>query len=430
MRGGERYDARLSFCVGWTVEYYRKMEFGFWGKLKKPIFALAPMANVTDAAFRYIIAKYGKFTRPDGTVGGGPDVMWTEFVSCDGLCSEGREALLQDLRFDASERPIVAQFFGAVPEHFYECAKLAVELGFDGIDINMGCPDKNVLKQGAGAACIDAPERAKEIIRATQEGAGVLPVSVKTRIGTKRNTLAAWLPLLLAQDLAAITIHARTAKELSLVPAHWEIFHDAVRIRNEVQSGSAKKTLLLGNGDVESIEDAAKKAEEYGLDGVMIGRGIFGNPWFFRDADMFRTAGLAYREKSALQGACLPKQASPSPHTYFVGVGASFPHSSQHTKPAPHKFREEEGLHKESDGVGADEKLRVMVEHTFLFEEMFRGKKSFDVMKKHYKAYVNGFKGAKELRIRLMDTKNAQEVADIVENVHAWHTHRSGAPGR
>ena len=126
---------------------------------------LAPMADVTDAAFRQIIAKYIKVTRPDGTPGGGPDAMWTECVSCDGLCSEGRKALLKDLAFTEAERPIVAQFFGSKPENFYRCALLAQELGFDGIDINMGCPDRSVEKQGAGAALMKNPELAQEIIK-------------------------------------------------------------------------------------------------------------------------------------------------------------------------------------------------------------------------------------------------------------------------
>ena len=161
------------------------MATGFWKKLKKPIMALAPMANVTDCAFRQIIAKYGK-----------PDVMWTEFVSCDGLQSKGRANLLIDLSFTKKERPIVAQIFGAKPENFYKTALLLRELGFDGIDINMGCPDKNVEKQGAGAKLMKNPELAREIIRAAKRGAGALPVSVKTRIGYNKNELAAWLPAL------------------------------------------------------------------------------------------------------------------------------------------------------------------------------------------------------------------------------------------
>jgi len=306
------------------------MNFGFWETLERPIIALAPMANVTDAAFRSIIAKYGK-----------PDVMYTEFVSADGLVSSGRDALLLDLKFGESERPIVAQFFGATPDHFYQVALLAQELGFDGIDINMGCPDRAVLKQGAGAALIETPELALKIISETKRGAGPLPVSVKTRLGLKKKTFREWIPRLLEAEPAAITIHGRTAKELSLVPADWEAIAEAAKIRD----GYSKNVPILGNGDVKNLADAEEKAEKYGLDGIMVGRGIFGNPWFF-------TGHI--------------------PNT--------------------------------------EEKLRVILEHTRLFEKMFSGRKNFDVMKKHYKAYVNGFDGAKELRTKLMAAKDADGV--------------------
>ena len=179
----------------------------FWEKLNKPIFVLAPMADVTDAAFRRIIAKYGK-----------PDVFWTEFVSADGLTlapEEGRKKLLRDLEYSESERPIVAQFFTSNPENMKKAAELAVELGFDGIDINMGCPDKSVEKQKAGAALIKNPKLAREIIRAAKAGAGSLPVSVKTRLGYNKDELETWLPELLAEEPAVVTIHARTRKEMS-----------------------------------------------------------------------------------------------------------------------------------------------------------------------------------------------------------------------
>ncbi len=341
------------------------------------------MANVTDAAFRMIIAKYskfggedifdkeGKFTRRSAKRVGGPDVMYTEFVSTDGLVSAGREALMIDLKFGEAERPIVAQFFGATPEHFYRVALLARELGFDGIDINMGCPDRAVLKQGAGAALIEAPELAKKIISETKRGAGPLPVSVKTRLGLKKNTLNNWLPHLLEADLATIIVHGRTAKEMSLVPARWDDIAEAVSIRSKF---GKTDTLLLGNGDVKDLADAESKAEKYGLDGVMVGRGIFGNPWFF--ADLSRSAS---RRR-----------------------GRQIEH--------PDGARAEEGQ------PDVKEKLKVMLEHTRLFEEIFAGRKRFDVIKKHYKAYVNGFNGAKELRIKLMAAKNSDEVERIVRD--------------
>ncbi len=300
------------------------------------------MANVTDAAFRRVIAKYGK-----------PDVMWTEFVSCDGLCSEGRERLLPDLAFTDSERPIVAQFFGAKPETFYQCAQLAQELKFDGIDINMGCPDRNVEKQGAGAALIKTPELAQEIIRETMRGAGDLPVSVKTRIGYNSIALSEWMKYLLDTGLSAITIHARTRKEMSDVPARWDTVKQAAEIAHAFDA-SPDRTLIFGNGDVTSIEEAGERVRETGADGVMIGRGIFGNPWLFD-----RTRTLA--------------------------------------------------------DIPLEERLSVMLEHTFLFEQLFRGTKSFDVMKKHYKAYIQGFDGAKEFRAELMTLKDAASVAKAVK---------------
>lgn len=239
-------------------------QLGFWKTLQKPFFVLAPMSDVTDPSFRRIIAKYGK-----------PDVMFTQFVSCDGLCSEGKKILRHDLLFSARERPIVVQFFGKNPDNFYTCAKLAQKLSFDGIDINMGCPDKNVIKQGAGAALIKNPELAKKIIRATKKGAGRLPVSVKTRIGDTTNILRTWLPELLAAKPAAITIHARTRKEMSKVPAHWASVAEAVNIAKET------KTLIIGNGDAKNLNKAGQLADKTGSDGIMLGRAIFGNPWLF-----------------------------------------------------------------------------------------------------------------------------------------------------
>ncbi|OGH89901.1 MAG: hypothetical protein A2537_01395 [Candidatus Magasanikbacteria bacterium RIFOXYD2_FULL_36_9] len=313
----------------------------FWNKLKKPIFVLAPMANVTDVAFRRLIAKYGK-----------PDVTWTEFVSCDGLMSKGREHLLIDLAYDESERPIVAQIFGSKPENFFKTAQLLKEMGFDGIDINMGCPDKNVEKQGAGANMMKNPKLAQEVILATKEGSGGLPVSVKTRIGYSKNMLSEWLPVLFETKLAAITVHARTRKEMSLVPARWEHLKEAVEIRDAFDN-SSNKTLILGNGDVKNLTEAYQRVEETGCDGVMIGRGVFGNPWVFN----------------------------------------------------------REMIGKE---VSVQQKLKVMIEHTYLFEKLLTAHKDFNIMKKHYKAYVNGFDNAKELRIELME--NAVD-ASAVEKI-------------
>ena len=321
--------------------------------------ALAPMADVTDAAFRRIIAKYGKFTRPDGSIDGGPNVMFTEFVSCDGLCSKGKKNLLPILKYTEKERPIVAQVFGAKPENFYESAKIIKKLGFDGLDINMGCPDKKVIKQGAGAALINNPQLAREIIRQTKKGsrlfggqAGEMPISVKTRIGYDKydkKEFKKWLTALLEEKPAAITIHARTKKEMSLVPAHWDIITEAVKIRNEFDP-SPNHTLILGNGDIRNIADAEEKAKTFGADGVMIGRAVFGNPWLFANVKKI---------------------------------------------------------------ISTKEKLSILLEHTKLFEKINKGQ-NFDVMKKHFKSYVSGFPGAKELRIKLMTSKNAKEAEKII----------------
>lgn len=320
------------------------MSQNFWQKLKKPIFVLAPMANVTDAAFRLLIAKYGK-----------PDVIWTEFVACDGLMSRGREHLMIDLKYDETERPIVAQIFGSKPENFFKTAQLLKEMKFDGIDINMGCPDRNVEKQNAGAKMMKDPKLAQEIILATKEGAGDLPVSVKTRIGYNKNNLSEWIPALLQTNPAVITVHARTRQEMSLVPARWEHVKEAVQIRDAFQTGE-EKTLILGNGDIKDLDDANQKVKETGADGVMIGRGIFGNPWLFN------------------------------------------------------KF-------KNVSELSVEQKLKVMVEHTYLYEKIMLPQKDFNVMKKHYKAYVNGFDNAKELRVELMENaSDAVAVENIVNN--------------
>ncbi len=316
----------------------------FWQSLKKPFYVLAPMSDVTDIAFRKIVAKYSNH----GKSNGGPDVFYTEFVSCDGLLSAGREHLLYDLRYENEERPIVAQIFGGEPEHFYESAKLVVGLGYDGIDINMGCPDRTIEKQGAGASLMKDPKRAREIIKECKRGAGDVPVSIKTRIGYNKNELDTWLPEILAEDPAVVTIHARTRKEMSKVPVHWEEVTHAVEIRDKIKS----KTLIVGNGDVKDLRDGRRRAQESGADGVMIGRAVFGNPWLFV-----------------------------------------------------------EPLHNPT----AEEKLRIMVEHTKLFEK-FCNYKNFAVMKKHYKAYVTGFDSAKELRIRFMAVKDSSEVESLVEN--------------
>mgnify|MGYP001617766893 CR=1 FL=1 len=315
---------------------------GFWDKLPKPFFALAPMADVTDVAFRQMIAKYSRH----GEKGGGPDVFWTEFVSADGLCSTGKETLLRDLAYTKREHPIVAQIFGSNPKHIEKASRLIAKLGFDGIDINMGCPDRSIEKQGAGAALMKNPKEAQEIIRAAMAGAPHLPVSVKTRIGYHRENLEEWMGAILETRLAVITVHARTRKDLSLVPARWEEVTRAVKI------AKGTGTLIIGNGDLKNLADAREKVLVTGADGAMLGRAVFGNPWLFDSTRAYESIPL-------------------------------------------------------------QEKFEVMIEHTRLFEKLLGDVKSFALMKKHYKAYVNGFEGAKEIRMKLMDAENLGGVEAI-----------------
>lgn len=327
------------------------INLGFWEKLKKPFFCLAPMSDVTDIAFRTILAKYSKNRENKDRV-----VFWTEFVAADGLCNKlAKKKLSHILEFSNSEKPIVAQVFGANPENMKKACQYIASLGFDGIDINMGCPDKSVVAQGAGSALIKNPALARKIIQAAQEGIGAagqnIPVSVKTRIGFSKEDIDSWIPELLKENISALTIHLRTTKEMSLVPANW----DYIKKIKELIKKSGKEIFLIGNGDIKDIKEGEEKAKKYDCDGVMIGRGVFGNPWFF-----------------------LLENHVPS----------------------------------------TEEKLKVLIEHTHLFEKKLSKPKykSFAVMKKHFKAYINGFDGAKELRAKLMEAENAKQVEKIIND--------------
>lgn len=353
----------------------------FWQQLKQqkqPFFVVAPMADVTDPAFRRLIAKYGK-----------PDVMWTEFVSANGLMSAGREVLARDLVYSETERPVVAQFFSADPEKMEGAVALACTLGFDGIDINMGCPDKTIEKQGAGAAMIKNPESALLVIEAAKRAIASsgkdIPLSVKTRVGYNAVQIDEWIPLLLKSGIAALTVHARTRKEMSKVPAHWEYLKKVVALRDEL----APETIILGNGDVTSLADGKERARISGVDGVMVGRALFGNPWFF--------------DESRAMTATIPKK----PSRFLLLLKRFFPFiTSESKRTAPVSA---------TKPITIAERLTVLVEHTKLFEELLGDIKSFSIMKKHYKAYCTGFVGAKDLRIRLMEeAKNGSDVERIV----------------
>lgn len=314
------------------------MQKNFWQNLKDektPFFVLAPMADVTDAAFRQMLVKYGK-----------PDVTYTEFVSADGLCSVGKEALMDRLKFQENERPIVAQIFGAKPENFFEAAKLIASLGFDGIDINMGCPDRAVLKQGAGSSLIQTPELAREIIRATKKGAGNMSVSVKTRIGYAKNEIETWLPEILAEKPDALIVHGRTRKQLFGGEADWKTVEKAAKMAHEAG------VIFIGNGDVKSKEEGIEKAKKYNIDGIMIGRAFFGNPW--------------------LLGKKNPAE------------------------------------------ISTQEKLSTLVEHLSLIMQQDPQHKFYD-LKKHIAMYVRGFDGAKELRAKLMEAGSVERVGEIID---------------
>ena len=315
----------------------------------------APMSGVSDEAFRLMFLKYGK-----------PDVFWTEFVSADGLFSRGREYCLKLLKHSSKEHPIVAQIFGSIPANFEKAAEEVAKLGFDGIDINMGCPDNNIEKKGGGAVLIKNYALAKEIIRAAKKGAslaesrraGKIPVSVKTRIGYSKNEVSKWIPTILEEQVDVLTVHFRTKKEMYFAPAHWELAKDIVKLRDKI----SPKTLILGNGDIKSLAQARKLVKETGIDGAMIGRAIIGNPWFFSDK--------------------LPT---------------------------------------------VEERLKAIIEHAEIFSAQgarvqdgsasgMRPASGWESLKKHFHAYTKGFRGAKELRDSLMKVKNLSEVKEIIES--------------
>jgi len=319
---------------------------GFWEHLPRPFFALAPLADVTDVAFRTFVLRHSR-----------PDVLWTEFVAADGLCHPvGRARLLPDLRFDPAEQPIVAQIFTGSPENMYQVAKEIKALGFAGIDINMGCPVKKINKQGSGAACILNPENSQALIRAAIAGVSEdghpIPVSVKTRLGFNTDIAEEWIGKLLECQPAAITIHGRTQKEMSDVPAHWDRIADVVRLAR------GTGTLIIGNGDVWNMAEARERVAQSGVDGIMFGRAVFGNPWLFDES---------------------------------------------------------------VTSVSVEQRLAAALEHTRHFLSTFGGAKNFDILKKHYRAYVHGFNGAKDLRVAMMGGKNLEDIEEMVANFLATH---------
>ena len=237
-------------------------------ELKKPIFSLAPMEDVTDSVFRQIVASVGK-----------PDLFYTEFVNVEGLNSQGKEKLAHRLRYTEIEKPIIAQLWGITPKNFLIASKMVRDMGFDGIDINMGCSVKKVVQKNAGSGLIKEDRvKVKEIIDAVKEGSKGLPVSVKTRLGWDTYDMT-WIKFLLEQNLDALTVHGRTARGEGVLNANWNEISKCVTLRNDINPN----TLLFGNGDILSIKQAKDYSRKYNVDGVMIGRAAISNPWIFSE---------------------------------------------------------------------------------------------------------------------------------------------------
>lgn len=319
----------------------------FWQDLPRPIYILAPMEGVTDTVFRRVINLCGR-----------PTVYFTEFTNVDGLFSKGKKAVEHRLFFKPEERPLIAQIWGMKPENYTLAAEKIVEMGFDGIDINMGCPEKSVVHRGACAGLIHNHTLAGEIIAATKAGAGSLPVSVKTRIGIKEIELEEWISFLLEQNIDALTVHARTVKEMSHVPAHWDQFKKVVELKDKI----SPTTIIIGNGDIESQKQAKDLIKKYKIDGVMVGRGIFKNPFLF--------AG------------------------------------------------------KSLENLSYDDRMNLLLQHSVLFEKEWalgpedptlgRTVKHFEILRKFYKIYTLGLPNATDLREKLMTTKNVDDVKKII----------------
>jgi tRNA-dihydrouridine synthase len=312
----------------------------FLEQLSRPFLALAPMDDVTDTVFRQIVIECAK-----------PDLSFTEFVNVDGLQSPGREHLLPKLKLVEKEKPVIAQLWGLKPDNFYKTTKELIEMGYDGVDLNMGCPVKTVIKNGACAALINDRELAGEIIDATKEAAGdSLPVSVKTRVGFTTVDMG-WIKFLLNKKiLNMLSIHGRTAKQLSNVPADWDLIGQASLLRNSL----SPSTLIVGNGDIMDRRQALELAKKYKLDGVMIGRGVFHDPFIFSENSPWE----------------------------------------QWSK---------------------QQKLELFAKHIELYLRTYKNnERRFETLRKFCKLYINGFEGAGELRARFMETKSPRQALDLL----------------
>lgn len=322
-------------------------------KLPNPFFVLAPMDDVTDTVFRQIVASNAA-----------PDLYFTEFVNVDGLQSPGRPKLLPKLAFTDNEKPIIAQLWGKTPDNYYKSAKDVFKMGFAGVDINMGCPAKPILKNGCCAALINNRELAKDIILATQQGVtevakeqGVtlknpmdFPISVKTRLGFNTKDFT-WHEMLLSHKLSMLTIHGRTVKEMSKVPADWKSIGHIAKLRSSL----SPETLIIGNGDVLTRQQGLDLALKYNIDGIMIGRGIFHDPFVFSKNSMW----------------------------------------SEYTK---------------------EQKLEMYTKHVKLFSKTWKNnERNIKTLNKFCKVYIEGFPGAKELREKMMNVHSVDTLLNTID---------------
>jgi len=369
----------------------------FWQKIDRPIIGLSPMDGVTDACFRFIAAKHGR-----------PDVIFTEFVNVE-TALYAPHTLLRDLTYAEIERPAVAQIYGHTPELFYKVAQIVCALGFDGLDINMGCPAKNVAAKGSGAALILTPKLAGEIIRGAAQGLRdwsegrrlealnldpdmirridlanrlrtgldaaparrAIPLSVKTRLGYDDIVIEDWIQTLLAEEPAVISLHGRTLKQMYKGSADWDAIARAARLAK----GSG--TLILGNGDLKDMQDAYRRVRETGVDGVLFGRGAQGDPWLFQAKERLKEA-----------------------------------------------LRSNDPAHLQNE-VAIEERFAVMLEHCRLFATL-RDASAFVAMRKHLSWYCRGFRGASELRSRLVRVNN---VSDVEESLRDYMARQSLSQG-
>ncbi|WRM80403.1 tRNA-dihydrouridine synthase [Staphylococcus aureus] len=318
------------------------MKENFWSELPRPFFILAPMEDVTDIVFRHVVSEATR-----------PDVFFTEFTNTESFCHpEGIHSVRGRLTFSEDEQPMVAHIWGDKPEQFRETSIQLAKMGFKGIDLNMGCPVANVAKKGKGSGLILRPDVAAEIIQATK--AGGLPVSVKTRLGYYEiDEWKDWLKHVFEQDIANLSIHLRTRKEMSKVDAHWELIEAIKNLRDEI----APNTLLTINGDIPDRKTGLELAEKYGIDGVMIGRGIFHNPFAF--------------------------EKEPREHT-------------------------------------SKELLDLLRLHLSLFNKYEKDEiRHFKSLRRFFKIYVRGIRGASELRHQLMNTQSIAEARALLDEFEA-----------